>query len=97
MDKGTYRLSIGELDGDVSYGLRIEYNGNVYISEPARPLHTPDIKELSWEQPEPYGDVYFRVSTGEARLTNRSILYGRTGRIGSFLPTNIPNCIMITI
>ncbi len=66
VDKGTYRLSIGELDGDVSYGLRIEYNGNVYISEPARPLHTPDIKELSWEQPEPYGDVYFRVSTGEA-------------------------------
>lgn len=66
VDKGTYRLSVGELDSDVSYSLRIEYNGNVYVSEPAKPLRTPDIKELSWEQPEPYGDVYFRVSTGNA-------------------------------
>lgn len=65
MGHGVYRLDIGELKNDVGYGLKIECGGNVYTSELSKPFHTPALKELSWKQPEPYGDVYFHISTGE--------------------------------
>lgn len=63
MGKGVYHLSIGELKDNVAYGVRIEYYGNVYESELSTPLHTPEIDEVSWVQPEKYGDISFRVST----------------------------------
>ena len=63
MGKGVYRIAVGELKDDVAYGLRIEYCGNVYESELSTPLHTPEIDEVSWVQPEKFGDISFRVST----------------------------------
>jgi len=61
--KGTYMMSVGELDDDIEYGLQIEHDGEIYQSALSKPLHTPEIDNVSWEQPVKYGPVIFRVST----------------------------------
>ncbi len=63
MGKGEYRIAIGELNDDTEYKIRIEYDGDVYESSPAKPLHTPEIDSISWIQPEEYGTVSFYIST----------------------------------
>ena len=73
LGKGTYNIpSIGELDDNVEYGIKIEYDGDVYQSTLSKPLRTPEIDSISWTQPEKAGDVFFRVSThddtGQARF-----------------------------
>ena len=73
LGKGTYMISsIGELDDNVEYGLKIEYDGDVFQSTLSKPLHTPEIDSVSWIQPDNNSDVYFRVSThdetGQARF-----------------------------
>ena len=61
--KGAYRISTGELDNDVEYGIQIEYDGDIYQSIPSKPLYTAEIDSISWVQPEFYGPVYFYIST----------------------------------
>ena len=64
LGRGTYIIpSIGELDDNVEYGIRIEYEGDAYQSTLSKPLHTPEIDSVSWTQPEKAGEVFFRVST----------------------------------
>ena len=63
MGKGTYRIPIGNLDDDVAYGIRIEYNGDTYQSALSKPLRTPEIDSISWTQPERNGTISFQVST----------------------------------
>ena len=63
LGKGEYILSVGELDNNVEYGIQIEYEGDIYQSTLAKPLHTPEIDSVSWVQPEEKGNVFFRVST----------------------------------
>lgn len=63
MGKGVHRISVGELKDDVEYGVEINYAGNVYTSKPEKPLRSPEIDELSWEQSDKNGDVSVRVST----------------------------------
>ena len=63
LGKGSYSISVGELDDNVEYGLQIEYNGDIYQSKLVKPLHTPEIDSISWIQPEEKGDVLFRIST----------------------------------
>ncbi len=63
MGKGEYRIAIGELNDDAEYKIRIEYDGDIYESSPAKPLHTPEIDSISWIQPEKYGAVSFHIST----------------------------------
>ncbi|WP_295940322.1 DUF4249 family protein [uncultured Alistipes sp.] len=60
---GTYRLSMGQLEDDVAYGIEFEYSGNTYRSELMKPLHTPAIDEISWSQPTEEGEVSIRVTT----------------------------------
>jgi len=60
---GMYSLSIGKLDDNTKYGIKIEYAGDTYQSTPAKPLYTPEIDSVSWVQPDSAGTVFFRVST----------------------------------
>lgn len=63
LGNGKYQVAIGSLNKDVSYNLKIVYNGDTYTSEPQRPLETEEIENVSYEQPEDYGDIYIRAST----------------------------------
>lgn len=61
--KGVYKLAIGELKDNVSYGIEIIYDGNTYISEPSTPFKTSEIDSITWNQPEHTGALYFQIST----------------------------------
>lgn len=63
LGNGKYQVAVGTLNKDVSYNLKIVYNGDTYTSEPQRPLETEEIENVSYEQPEEYGDIYIRAST----------------------------------
>jgi hypothetical protein len=63
LGSGKYEIPVGALKEDVLYGLKIEYDGDSYLSAPATPLTTPEIDSVSWKQPEKEGDVSFYVST----------------------------------
>jgi len=63
MGKGEFLLSVGALEDDVEYGIRIKFDGNTYESALSKPLFTPEIDSVSWSQPERNGPVYFYVST----------------------------------
>ncbi|GHV70687.1 hypothetical protein FACS189420_2840 [Bacteroidia bacterium] len=60
---GKYEIKIDPLKEDVSYGIRIEYEGDIYQSALSKPLATPEIEKVSWKQPMENGDVSFHVST----------------------------------
>lgn len=61
--KGIHRLSVGELNKDVSYGIEIKYDGEIYQSDLLTPLHTPEMDSISFIQREKFGEVNVRVST----------------------------------
>ncbi len=50
LGSGKYQVSVGDLKNDQKYGIKINYNGNTYISEPSAPLSTPPIDSISWKQ-----------------------------------------------
>jgi hypothetical protein len=61
--KGVYQIAVGTLEKDVSYGIQIDYDGDIYQSELAKPLETPEIDTLYWVQPEALAGVSFYIST----------------------------------
>lgn len=60
---GIHRLSVGELQDNVSYSIEIEYDGHTYASDPEKPFTTPEIDILDWKQSSKASDVSIRVST----------------------------------
>jgi hypothetical protein len=63
MGDGYYRLYIDPLEDDVAYSLKITTaSGEVYESLPGKPLKTPPIDSLSFNQPDG-NDVHFYIST----------------------------------
>ena len=62
---GYYSCQIGALDPDVEYYLHIETNGEVYESEPQKPLRTEKIEEVNvlQETPESSLDVLVTPDT----------------------------------
>ena len=72
LGRGAYKFSVGKLDDNVEYGIQIEYDGDIYQSTLAKPLHTPEIDSVSFAQPVERGTISFRVSThdnkGEAKF-----------------------------
>ena len=62
---GYYSCQIGALDPDVEYYLHIETNGEVYESEPQKPLRTEKIEEVNvlQETPENSLDVLVTPDT----------------------------------
>lgn len=63
LGKGRYQVTIGTLSKGVSYSLRIVYDKDTYTSDPQYPLETEQIENVTYEQPEEYGDIYIRLST----------------------------------
>lgn len=63
LGKGKYQIAIGTLNKDISYSLKIVYDGDTYTSEPQYPLETENIESVTYEQLEEYSDIYIRVST----------------------------------
>jgi len=62
LGRGRYQISIGELNTNVQYGIRIEHDGDVFESTLSPPLVTPEVN-IRWEQYEPLEAVYFYIST----------------------------------
>lgn len=78
---GKYQVSIGELQDDVSYGIEIEYDGEIYTSSPSTPMVSSEIDSVSWIQPEPEQALSIRVST--MVIPENSILHVElSGRLG---------------
>ena len=77
-EKGNYRLSVGELEEDVEYGVQILYNGDTYQSTLSKPIHTPEIDSVSWTQSENYGNVFFYVSTQDDNSGSRFFAWDYT-------------------
>ena len=59
---GYYYCEIGELNPDVGYYLHIETDGEVYESEPEKPLRTEKIEEVSVLQDTPESNLDVLVS-----------------------------------
>lgn len=79
---GKYQVSIGELQDDVSYGIEIEYDGEIYTSSPSIPMVSSEIDSVSWIQPEPEQALSIRVSTMviPEKLNTTCGTIGKTGR-----------------
>ena len=60
--KGKYSVKIGTLNPQHTYHLEIQCDGDTYTSTPQLPLVTEDM-ELSFSQPEEYGNVHVEVTT----------------------------------
>ena len=56
-ERGCYECWIGELNPDVDYCLHIEADGEVYESEPQKPLRTEEIAEVVAVQNTPESDI----------------------------------------
>ena len=63
--RGQYRVEIGTLRPDVDYHLEIYYKGDMYQSEPQKPLETRKIDGLSFKQPDLDGPVSVLLDTEE--------------------------------
>jgi hypothetical protein len=89
--KGVYQIAVGTLEKDVSYGIQIDYDGDIYQSELAKPLETPPIDSISWAQPEAAGAVTFRVSTHDNTKNARFFMWNYTENweIRAVYPTSI--------
>jgi len=74
LGRGRYQISIGELDSNVQYGIRIEHDGDIFESALSRPLRTPEV-EVRWRQYEPLGAVYFYISTHDETNENNFFLW----------------------
>lgn len=63
--RGRYQVEIGTLRPDVEYYLEIHYKGDMYQSEPQKPLETRKIDDLSFKQPDLEGPVSILLDTEE--------------------------------
>ena len=59
---GYYACSMGELNPNVEYYLHIETDGEVYESEPQKPMRTEEIAEVSVVQSTPESNIEFFVT-----------------------------------
>ena len=62
---GRYQVEIGTLQPNVEYHLEIEYDGDVFRSEPQKPLETSGIENVSFQQPDLEGPVSVLLDTPE--------------------------------
>ena len=73
--RGQYRVDIGTLQPDVEYHLEIQYKGDMYQSEPQKPLATVGIERITFSQPDLNGPVSIRLDTGESDGTQYYLWY----------------------
>ena len=61
--RGLHQVWVGEMDENVEYWLEFEHEGEIYLSNPTKPIKTPPIDSLSWKQATQQGNVTIRIST----------------------------------
>jgi hypothetical protein len=64
-DNGYYSCDTPALNPDVAYYVRIEYDDDIYQSEPEKPLSTPDIDELEYYQKGDWENIEILLTTAE--------------------------------
>lgn len=64
-DNGYYSCDTPSLDPNVSYYVRIECDGDIYQSDPEKPLHTPDIEKLEYYQKGKLENIQILLTTAE--------------------------------
>jgi len=60
---GVHRIEVGALEPNIAYGIEFQYEGDTYRSDLSKHLLTPEIDEITYQQPEKYGDVSIHIST----------------------------------
>lgn len=74
-DMGRYIFKLPKLNPDVAYYLRIESNGDVYESEPQKPIRTPEIDTIEYCQNAEESDVNVMITTEKPENTDRIMYY----------------------
>ncbi|MCD8185818.1 MAG: DUF4249 domain-containing protein [Rikenellaceae bacterium] len=69
--QGEYYILTGALNPDDTYGLRIELDGQVYLSELLEPLFTPEIEAIDLYKRGPGEPVQLRVTTQNREESSR--------------------------
>ena len=72
---GTYSCQIGALNPDVEYYLHIETDGEVYESEPQKPLRTEQITDIRGVQNSPESDIDVLVTPAAPFEPDRTNYY----------------------
>ena len=72
---GTYSCQMGALNPDVAYYLHIETDGEVYESEPQKPLRTEQIAEVCGVQNTPESNINVLVTTAAPFEPDRTNYY----------------------
>jgi len=75
---GYYACQVGDLSSDVEYYLHIEYDGEVYESEPQKPLRVEEIDVVVGIQYTPEGDIDVLVTPAEPFNPNKTNYYSWT-------------------
>ncbi len=75
---GYYASQIGDLNPDVDYYLHIEYDGEVYESEPQKPLRTEKIADVRGVQNTPESNIDVLVTPGMPFTSDRANYYSWT-------------------
>lgn len=65
LGEGQYQVRIGTLKPDVEYHLEVKHEGDVYLSEPQRPVETIEIENLTFSQPDLKGPVNIYLDSQE--------------------------------
>lgn len=76
--KGVHQVTIKRLNEQTLYHIEVEYEGETYQSEPAKPLFTAPIDELSWNQPAEKKNVTLHLSTHDDRSEPQYYLWNYT-------------------
>lgn len=75
---GYYTCQVGELSADVAYYLHIEAGGEVYESEPQKPLRTETIAEVTGVQNTPESNIDVLVTPAEPLESGKVNYYSWT-------------------
>lgn len=90
---GSYACWIGTLNPDVEYSLHIEVDGEVYESEPQKPLKSEKIANVTGVQNTPYSNIDILVTTEAPSSVDEakyySWTYDETWEVLPDLTTNI--------
>ncbi len=63
--QGTYLASLSALDMTKEYWLEVDWDGLTFASDPAQPTQTPQIANITFEQPRPDEYVDFLITPAE--------------------------------
>jgi hypothetical protein len=74
-EDGYYRCQTPSLNPDVDYYVRIECEDDIYQSEPERPLRTPDIEQLEYNQQGEGSNIEILLTTAKPDNPEQTVYY----------------------